>query len=127
VELKVRGLETTVLDCLKRSPPQRGYVVSSFLPDVLHNLRTLDPQMPLGLIAETQAQLSIWQNMRVEFLMPHHTLIDVNVTQAMQRAGRKVLVWTVNGRERMLHALALGVDGIISDETDVLGQMKAQG
>jgi glycerophosphoryl diester phosphodiesterase len=59
--------------------------------------------------------------------MPHHTLIDVNVTQAMQRAGRKVLVWTVNGRERMLHALALGVDGIISDETDVLGQMKAQG
>ena len=125
IELKVPALETTVLDCLKRNPPQRGYVVSSFLPGVLHELRTLDPDVPLGLIAETRAQLSTWQDVPAEFLIPHYTLIDINLIQMMHNGGRKVLLWTVNGRERMLHCLALGVEGIISDETEILGQLRA--
>jgi hypothetical protein len=35
VELKVAGLEAHVLAELRRHPPQKGYVVSSFLPEVL--------------------------------------------------------------------------------------------
>src|SRR5215475_879332 len=35
VELKVSGLEQIALDLLRRYPPRRGFVVSSFLPEVL--------------------------------------------------------------------------------------------
>ncbi len=35
IELKVAGLEDAVFTCLQESPARRGYVVSSFFPDVV--------------------------------------------------------------------------------------------
>ena len=127
VEIKVPGMEQAVLVALRSRPPQRGYALTSFLPEVLHALRELAPGLPLGLIAETSSQLSTWQTLPVEFVLPHYTLIDINVCESLHAAGKKVVVWTVNGRERMLHCQQLGVDGIISDETEVLGKLKAEG
>src|ERR1019366_6764483 len=46
VELKVTGLEAQTLAELRRHPPQKGYVVSSFLPAVLTAIRELDPAIP---------------------------------------------------------------------------------
>ena len=40
----------------------------------------------------------------------------------MKDAGKKVLVWTVNSRAEMQRLQALGVDGIISDETRLLAE-----
>lgn len=126
IELKVPGFEATVLSALRKHPPRRGYVISSFLPDVLLALRKLAPELPLGLIAETSSQLSAWPALPAEFVMPHYTLMDINLTEALRAAGKKIFVWTVNGREQMLHYLESGVDGIISDETEVLGKLQRQ-
>src|SRR5450432_3740633 len=38
IELKVKDLESKVLTALGEFPPSRGYVVSSFIPDVVMNL-----------------------------------------------------------------------------------------
>jgi glycerophosphoryl diester phosphodiesterase len=127
VEIKVPGMERAVLAALRSRPPQRGHAVTSFLPEVLYTLRELAPDLPLGLIAETSSQLSTWQTLPVEFVLPHYTLIDINVCESLHAAGKKVVAWTVNGRERMLHCQQLGVEGIISDETEVLGKLKAEG
>src|SRR5277367_75578 len=35
IELKVAGMEPQILAELRKHPPQKGYVVSSFLPEVL--------------------------------------------------------------------------------------------
>jgi glycerophosphoryl diester phosphodiesterase len=125
IELKVPGLEAMVLDHLRTMPPQLGYVVSSFLPVVLGEVRRLNPEIPLGLVVETEAQLSRWQTVATEFLIPHYTLLNVDLLRTLHQAGKKVFVWTVNGRERLLQYRALGVDGIISDDTELLGQLQA--
>src|SRR5690349_8398107 len=39
IELKVPGIEPYVLETISKFPPNRGYVVSSFLPTVLVDLR----------------------------------------------------------------------------------------
>src|SRR5271154_3308155 len=43
IELKVEGLEVQTIAELRKHPPQRGYVVSSFLPKVLKAIQELDP------------------------------------------------------------------------------------
>jgi glycerophosphoryl diester phosphodiesterase len=123
IELKVPGLEPIVLRALQNHPPQKGYVVSSFLPDALLALRSLNRDMPLGLICETTAQLKPWPQLPVQFVAPHHTLIGIDVLQELRSAGRKVLAWTVNTGARMVELRDLGVDGIISDRTDLLGKL----
>ena len=127
IEVKVSGMEQAVLESLRLHPPRRGCFVSSFLPEVLHTLRALRPDVPLGLLAETPSQLAAWPAVPGEFVLPHYTLIDINVCNQLRSAGKKIVVWTVNGWERMLHCRHLRVDGIISDETEILGRLNAEG
>src|SRR5580704_8609412 len=56
IELKVPGLETIVADLLRQLAPARGFVVSSFLPEVLQTIHARDATLPLGLICETRAE-----------------------------------------------------------------------
>ena len=46
IELKVAGLEQQTLALLLKHPPQKGYVVSSFLPEVLRPCTSLIRRFP---------------------------------------------------------------------------------
>ena len=74
IELKVAGLESAVVEALQRHRPERGLVVSSFLPEVLCELRCRDPRFPLGLICDTEHQLAQWRMLPIDCLIPHHRL-----------------------------------------------------
>jgi len=124
IELKVAGLEHALLQLLRAHPPQRGYVVSSFLPEVLFALRRLDDHLPLGLLCETQTQLAAWSQLPTQYVLPHYTLMDVDVCEALRKGERKVITWTVNRRENMLQFEEMGVDGIISDDTQTLATLR---
>ena len=69
IELKVPGIESYVLDAISEFPPQRGYVVSSFLPGVLVDIRKRSQSVPLGIICETRKQLSPWRELPVEYVI----------------------------------------------------------
>jgi glycerophosphoryl diester phosphodiesterase len=114
IELKVAGLEKVVATALKQHQPQR-FVVSSFLTEVVNAVHNEDAGIPLGLICETRAQLRRWQELPVEFVMPHLELVGQNLITELQASGKKVLVWTVNAAEDMRRFAMWGVDGIISD------------
>jgi glycerophosphoryl diester phosphodiesterase len=114
IELKVPGMETITADLLRKLPLRR-FVVSSFLPDVLKVIRDLDVNIPLGLICETQAELSRWPQLPVEYVVPHHKLVKRNVIGEIKAAGKKILVWTVNATVDMKRFSKWGVDGIVSD------------
>ncbi len=120
VELKVTGLEATVATTLRKFPPQRGFVVSSFLSAVLRQMHAQDRAIPLGLICETRAELSRWKELPVEYVIPHHKLVDPEGISMIRNAGEKILVWTVNDSQAMHRFAQAGVDGIISDDTRLL-------
>jgi glycerophosphoryl diester phosphodiesterase len=120
IELKVTDLESKVLTALGQSPPRIGYVVSSFIPDVVMNLEARSASVSIGIICESAEQLDRWRQLPVDYVIPHHSLVDRMLVQAIHHAGLKILVWTVNDREAMLHFADMGVDGIISDDTQLL-------
>ena len=115
IELKVSGLETIAADLLRRLAPARGFVVSSFLPEVLRAIHDLDVTIPLGLICETRAEFIHWPQLPVEYVIPHHKLVRQSLIHEIKAAGKKILVWTVNATVDMKRFSKWGVDGIISD------------
>src|SRR5262245_59420839 len=121
IELKVAGELEHWLAALKANPPRRGFVISSFLPELLQAIHEQDAGLPLGLIADTRAQLSRWRELPVSTLILHTQLVSPKVLNEAHEAGKKLYVWTVNRRQRMLSLAAMGVDGIISDDTRLLG------
>src|ERR1700682_170454 len=76
IELKVPGLEPMILNLLRKCVPSRGFVVSSFLPEVLRSVRGESSSIPLGLICETKPQLGAWRQSPVEYVIPHRRLLS---------------------------------------------------
>ena len=122
IELKVPGLETIIVDQLRKFAPARGFVVSSFLPEVLQVIHGLDATIPLGLICETRVQCSRWPELPINYVIPHRTLLGEDLISEIKVAGNKVFVWTVNLPADMKRFSQWGVDGIISDDPKLLAQ-----
>ena len=120
IELKVSGLEAITLELLHRFPPRRGFVISSFLPEVLGTLDAADSRVPLGLICESRSQLRAWKDLPTQYVILHQNLVAAALVQELRGAGRKVFVWTVNDPERMVLFRDLRIDGIISDDPERL-------
>jgi glycerophosphoryl diester phosphodiesterase len=120
IEVKVRGMELVVLEAVKRFPPKRGYFISSFLPSVVRKLRALDSSLVLGAISKSYWHLRRWKALPVSYVVPHFGLLTPKLVQELHNAGKTVITWTVNDPSKMLEAAAMGVDGIISDDTKLL-------
>jgi len=122
IELKVGGLERWVAAALKTPSQAHGYVVSSFLPGVLQELRALDSGIPLGLIADRAEELTRWRDLAVDYVILNQKLVNQELIERVHGAGKKLFVWTVNDREAMLRFTDWGADAIISDDTELLAR-----
>jgi glycerophosphoryl diester phosphodiesterase len=123
IELKVAGLEPQTLAELRRHPPRKGYVVSSFLPEVLTAIHGLDPAIALGFLCETRDHLRGWRERPAEWVIPEFALVTRELVELVHAAGKKIMVWTVNRAERMREFAEWGVDAIISDETQRIAEI----
>jgi len=119
IELKVEGLESKLLSAIRDHPP-RGFVVSSFLPSVILDLRARSGRVPLGIICDQASQLACWPQSPAEYVIVELGLANHDLIARVQAAGKKLLVWTVNERRDMQRLASAGCDGIISDETQLL-------
>jgi glycerophosphoryl diester phosphodiesterase len=120
IELKVKGLETIVLAALREHQPERECVVSSFIPDVIMELKARSAVVQVGIICEKRSQLANWNKLPVEYVMAHESLIDEKLVQEIRAAGRRIFAWTVNDKSSMVRLAGWGIDGIISDDTQLL-------
>jgi len=120
IELKVPGLESQLLLALQTHPPQHGYVVSSFLPEILTDVRLRSGEVVLGLICERRKQLDQWRELPVDYVIPHHSLITHDLAKELSDTGKGLIAWTVNDQPTMLRLAEWGVSGIISDDTELL-------
>jgi glycerophosphoryl diester phosphodiesterase len=121
IEVKVTGLEKLLVSALRRHPPTQGYVVSSFLPEVLTELHTVDPDIPLGFLYD-RAQQFPPPALPLAWMIPHFKLVDQKLIEEVHASGQKIMVWTVNRAAHISRLGDWGVDAIISDETELLVQ-----
>jgi glycerophosphoryl diester phosphodiesterase len=120
IEVKVRGMEQFVGRAVKRVRPQCGYFISSFLPSVVRRLHEIDSSLVLGTLAQTSWQLRRWNKLPAAYVVPHYRLLSTRLIEKLHAAGKMVVTWTVNDPRHMRRAAAMGVDGIISDDTKLL-------
>jgi glycerophosphoryl diester phosphodiesterase len=118
IELKVPGLEQHVLTLLRENVPERGYVVSSFLPKVLVELRARSETVLLGIIFDKKT--TKWRDLPVNYVIPRKSLVTAALVNEVHDAGKLLITWTVNDKRSMLRLANWGVDGIISDKTELL-------
>ena len=127
IELKVGGQEETIVAAIKAHRPMHGFVVSSFLPEVLRRLHELDPSLPLGFVCKDAEAARQWTKLPISIFIPHYKLVSQAVVDEVHAAGLKLFAWTVNHRRDLVRLGNWGVDGLISDDPRLLRQIFATG
>jgi glycerophosphoryl diester phosphodiesterase len=96
-------------------------ILQSFDPAILEAVRVLDPSIRLALLVENgdgvEANLKRL-SFTPEIYSPALELMDQAAVERLHGLDMEVVVWTVNGEAEIRKAIALGVDGIISDHPD---------
>jgi glycerophosphoryl diester phosphodiesterase len=123
IELKVAGNEEAVVSALRVNPPQSGYVVSSFLPEVLLKLHELDPSLSLGYICKNAEAARHWSELPICTFVPHHSLLSRRLVDEVHARELQLLTWTVNRKRDLLRLAEWGVDGLISDDPKLLSEL----
>lgn len=123
IEIKIPGFEHEVVAAIRQHPPRKGFVVSSFLPVVLRRFHDLDPNIPLGFVCNDRKLLPEWRDLPVATVIPNVKLVSDSLVAEWHSAGKQVFVWTVNSEPEMRRLAMWGVDGIISDDTELMVQI----
>jgi glycerophosphoryl diester phosphodiesterase len=119
VEVKVRGIEPIIVRAVRRARP-KNYFISSFLPGVVRRLHALDNSLALGTLAQTRWQLRRWRILPASYVVPHYRLLTRRLVEKIHADNKKVVTWTVNDPRQMVRVAEMGVDAIISDDTQLL-------
>lgn len=135
VELKVRGRPAGGLaEAVARRVADHGLadrvLVSSFDPRALQQMRRVPPQLPLGFLTSPLpdawlARLRLWlmRDLRTEALHPHQRLVREATVRRTHSRGQRIVVWTVDGVDRMEQLAAWGVNAIITNRPDRLHEV----
>lgn len=121
VEIKARGYEQAVLECLNARVARSHYMISSYSATVLAKCRSLDPGITTGLIVVASARPVIFpvaraQKCKADVLVLNHRIAQPLLTRRAAQHGLQVLLWTVNTPRGVSHAFGdPNVAGIITD------------
>ncbi|MEM9897637.1 MAG: glycerophosphodiester phosphodiesterase family protein [Bacteroidota bacterium] len=112
------GFSDLVLKIIQERDLFNRVTLQSFDFRILQYLNQVEEKIQLSLLIENE--LTWQQNIDSLGFVPdiyssYYPLIDSTSTLEMQKAGMKVIPWTVNEYETIEWMLSLGVDGIISD------------
>ncbi|MBI1951460.1 MAG: glycerophosphoryl diester phosphodiesterase [Acidobacteria bacterium] len=103
---------------LKRTGFRDLVIVSSFSPRALHAARASMPHVRLGFLASRSLRGLRAAHRRVGLyaVHPHVRLAALRRVRLAHRLGLRICFWTVNDVRLMRRLLALGCDGLMTDD-----------
>jgi glycerophosphoryl diester phosphodiesterase len=130
VELKTErvstdGLEREVMNVISRYGIQERILLSSFNPLSLYRAKKLNPRIPRGLLYDNSLPIyfrNAWFRLLAgpRAMHPEYPMIDARYMQWAKNKRLAVNTWTVDSREEAMRLSKLGVDGIITNEPDII-------
>lgn len=118
IELKYYGhdqrLEQRVVDLVEDAGMADQVAIMSLKLPGVQKVQALRPGWHTGLLAATA--LGDLSRLEVDFLAVNANMASPGFIRRAHRAGKKVLVWTVNDALSLSKWMSAGIDGVITDE-----------
>lgn len=113
-----RAVVRATADALRDVSDDAAVVVSSFDPAMLAQLRLTASDLPTALLVAPDHRWArrLARALGVVAIHPDRTLIRAAELRQWRTRGLRVMAWTVNDIDEAKQLVALGVDGIISDD-----------
>ena len=110
---KQKNLADRVVQVLEEEEFVDDCMITSFDPKSVNRVLEINSNMTTGLITHSGIPPNL-ENGVFDAFICHATIAD------RDRAGKKIIVWTVNQETKMKRFIKMGVDGLITDRPDRL-------
>ena len=99
-------------------------LISSFSVDSLVAARAVAPDLPIGLLvkAPDEQHLPMLENLHCVSIHCDHQHVNADLVRLFHGRNYRVMVYTVNDVERVSELLAMGIDGIFTDQLGVMAK-----
>ena len=130
-DMKVEGdgVEEAVVKALAVLPVEKKLVPGAG-PESRARFRALDPSLPLSLShngpLEDGAFEALLPQIDTLAVTWHHSILSPERIARLQARGLRVFVWTVDDPAQMHQLVEAGVDGLISNNTIALGNLRVR-
>ena len=117
------AIEHQVVALVKTTGAEDRVIISSFDWRILQRIAAMDSPPALALISDHGADRSVIERllaMKAFSWHPRFKVLTREQVDRMHAAGLKVFPWTINTREEAQRILALGIDGLICNELQVM-------
>jgi glycerophosphoryl diester phosphodiesterase len=127
IELKGAGIEDFAIE-IARAYGSR-FAVHSFDHDTIARAATKAPDIPRGVLLDRGTKQPADElrlaadRTRPRDVWPHWSLVDGAFMTAARELGTRVIPWTVNSADTATSLIALGVDGIFTDDVRILADL----
>ena len=126
VEIKGERIELAVATVIGESSARCA--VHSFDHDAIGRLRAIAPDVPRGILFDERATADTMRR-RIETtgardLWPRRDLIDADLVALAHDSGARVIAWTVNSTPEAQALVAMGVDGLCTDDVRLLDALQ---
>lgn len=125
IELKGNNTEKLVVQIIRDFVANKNwkysdFLVSSFKPDMLLTMQSIDTKIQLGIITDINLEQAIdfAQANHLFSIHPNHKTLNHQEIKRIQATGIKIFAWTANEILDIKLLSDMGVDGIISDFPD---------
>jgi glycerophosphoryl diester phosphodiesterase len=126
VEIKGERIEAAVATVIGESSARCA--VHSFDHEAIARLRAIAPEIPRGILfdkaATADATIRRIEAAGARDLWPRRDLIDATLLALAHGAGARVIAWTVNSIHEAQALVALGVDGLCTDDVRLLDSLR---
>lgn len=127
VELKGKGTAKHVVKLIEKYIREKNwnydqFIISSFEWEFLKEVAALNPNIPIGVLTETDvdAAITFAQKIKAKAIHPDFTLLTQDNTATMQKLGFLVFPWTVNKPNDIQKIKTYQANGIITDFPDII-------
>ncbi|MBP8594776.1 MAG: glycerophosphoryl diester phosphodiesterase membrane domain-containing protein [Ruminococcus sp.] len=97
--------------------------VTSFSYAALKQVKSLDPSIKTGLIANVATTTAMTQLKYIDAMSMNYIFVNQTVVNAAHQNGKRIFVWTVDRKGDMQQMIALGVDNIITNRPDQVAEL----
>ncbi len=117
------AVEKQVVEIVRAHNVSDSVIISSFEWKALENIRAMDETIKLALLTDrplADADLAWCRRINAYSWHPDYITLSQNQVKKVQNIGVKVIPYTVNLEKDILAVLNMGVDGIITDNIEMV-------
>jgi len=127
IEIKNHGNVTKTaektVEVIEEYGIERSCYVTSFSYNALKAVKKINPKIKTGLIANIASSTSFSQLKYIDAVSLNYIFINQSIVNMAHQNGKRVFVWTVDGRSDIQHMIAIGVDNIITNRPDIVSDI----